>query len=118
MRRFLGLLLRREGYEVLEARNGAELLETLAAQLVRPSSRPAIDLVISDLRRPYLTGIAVLRWLRSAEWTTPFVLLTAFGGEDVRRRAVTLGAAAVFEKPFDVSDLRACVHQLVGYADS
>lgn len=118
MRRFLALVLRREGYEVVEAQTGAELLEVLADQLVRPAMRPPLDLVISDLRMPFLTGMSILRWLKSAAWATPFILMTAFGSEAVRQRAIEFGAAAVFDKPFDVSALRGCVHELVGDAEA
>lgn len=118
MRRFIAGVLRRDGYEVVEAQNGDELFDTLMAQLRSPSLAQPIELIISDLRMPGLTGLQVLHELRSSDWATPFILITAFGGNELRDQAVREGATAVLDKPFDMDALRAAVVSSVGRPES
>lgn len=114
MRKFLGAELRKDGYEVIEASTGSELVDLIADHLLYPVTRPAIDLIIADLRMPGFTGMEILGALRAEEWVTPFILMTAFGGDEVRAEALRAGAAAVFDKPFEMDDLRTAVVNLVG----
>ncbi len=72
-----------------------------------------IDLVISDIRMPMKGGLETLNVVRVAGITVPFLLITAFGGEDVRAAAAGLGAE-VLDKPFAASDLLARVRRLCG----
>jgi len=113
MRRMLVSALRKDAYEVIEARDGAELARLLAAESVRSVEGPPIDLVISDLRMPGRSGLEVLGRMRRSDWATPFILTTAFGDSETHAEARRLGAAAVFDKPFDLDDLRTVVCNLV-----
>lgn len=105
LRECLADILREDGYDVAEARNGVELLDTLAMQLERPIDPVAV--VVSDLRMPELTGMQVLGRLHRAGWKTPFILMSASCGEDCAAQAMRLGAVAVLHKPFRIDDLRA-----------
>ena len=116
MRRFLASALRRDGYEVIEVKNGADLVSQVADRLVQPISLPPVDLIISDQRMPGFTGLEILGALRTEDWVTPFVLITAFGGEELREEAQLAGAAAVLDKPFDIDDLRTVIVNLIGRA--
>jgi DNA-binding NtrC family response regulator len=107
-RTLLARALRQDGYRVREARDGHELLQEMGGAMLGHTEDP-IDLVISDIRMPGPSGLAVLRSVRSADWAIPFILITAFGDEDTHREAERLGARAVFDKPFDVDDLRTAV---------
>jgi len=113
MLRLLAGALAKDGYDIIEARTGAELLDHLVDHLL-DGDRSPVDLIISDLRMPGFTGLEILAGLRDDDPATPFILITAFGGEEVREEALRAGAAAVFDKPFDVDDLRAAVAQLLG----
>jgi CheY-like chemotaxis protein len=115
MRRLLSSALRKDGYEVIEARSGAELLTTLAEFLRHPTTRP-YDLIISDQRMPGLTGLEVLEGLEDEDWLPPFILITAFGSRELETDALCAGAARVLDKPFDVDDLRKAVTGLIGPA--
>jgi len=53
MRELLAIVLRREGYEVLVAENGRTAIELL--------EREPVDLLISDIKMPDLSGVDVLR---------------------------------------------------------
>jgi CheY-like chemotaxis protein len=115
MRRLLSSALRKDGYEVVEARSGAELLTTLAEFLRHPTTRQ-YDLIISDQRMPGLTGLEVLEGLEDEDWLPPFILITAFGSRELETDALCAGAARVLDKPFDVDDLRKAVAGLIGPA--
>jgi CheY-like chemotaxis protein len=116
LRRMLVSTLRKDGYEVLEARSGSELLRLINEQLPDAHEQAGIDLVISDIRMPGMTGLNVLAGLRQRDWATPVMLITAFGDGEVHREARRLGAAAVFDKPFDLDDFRTAVVNLVDVA--
>lgn len=108
MRRLVVEALRKDGYTVLEAADGGRLLVTLAHQRVDHDGIDLADLVISDVRMPVVSGIEILEQVRAAHWTTPVILMTAFGDEGTRDRARSLGAL-LFDKPFDLDDLRTAV---------
>jgi DNA-binding response OmpR family regulator len=108
----LASALRSDGYEVVETPNGVALLEEISLLLFRGEALPA-DLIISDERMPGVLGSEVLAGLRGASWPVPFILITGFGDEGTRREAYRLGASAVFDKPFDLDDLRRSILQLL-----
>lgn len=111
LRRLLADKLRKDGYVVEEAESGLELLTRLGIQ------RGAFDLVISDIRMPGVSGLEVLEGLRNGyepgSWAIPVILITAFGDPETHAEAARLGAV-IFDKPFDVDDLRTCALNLVG----
>jgi DNA-binding response OmpR family regulator len=111
MRTLVAGTLRRDGHLVRELRNGGELLSELANELLHERSLEMADLIVSDVKMPGVTGIEVLAGLRHAHWATPFILITAFGDAATHAEAHRLGAA-VFDKPFDLDDLRTAVFNL------
>ena len=68
--------LRKEGYRVSEARDGAEAIELL------DNSR--FDLVLTDIRMPRLDGVALATHILSRIPTIPIITMTAFPSEDLR----------------------------------
>ena len=109
MRAMLAAAPRHDQYEVVEARDGRELLERYSAS--RVAGLP-VDVIITDLRMPKLTGLQVLRELHDAKHRIPVILITAFGDHGTHIDAWLLGAAAVLDKPFEVDDLRRLVRNL------
>ncbi len=99
--------LRSDGYVVVEARDGEEVLSLLAETLGDPAARP--DVLVVDVRMPRLSGFGVLEELRRARVRLPVVMMTGFAPESVEIVARRLGAAGVLRKPFDVDDLRTAV---------
>jgi len=112
MREMIATVLTAEGYEVIEARDGSELLSRLQEVAKQPRGRETLALIISDVRMPRLDGLDMLAALRCARWYTPVILITAFGDEEVHREAHDLGAVAVLDKPFSLANLRSLVHQI------
>lgn len=115
MRLLLAARLRQDGFAVLEARDGSELSTLIdAAHEARSlSPKTIVDLVISDARMPYRSGLDALAVLRKNDAETPFILITAFGDTHTHSEAFRLGASAVFDKPFEVDDLCTAVINLV-----
>jgi DNA-binding response OmpR family regulator len=108
-RRLIASVLEAEGYEVVQAVDGVELLAKLESVLTARRQRPDAFLVVADVRMPGLSGLDVLAILRCANCATPVILITAFGDETTHMEGRELGAAAVFDKPFDVDALRGAV---------
>jgi len=114
MRRLIAATLRGDGYEVVEAGDGTELIARIESLSGRDGpARKTVELIVSDLCMPGLSGMDVLGAIRDGNWQTPFILITAFGDEETHREAFDLGAAAVLDKPFDLDRLRALVHESV-----
>jgi len=106
--------LRSDGFQVVEARDGFELLDRIEAAIAWGGrSHPPISLVITDVRMPGMSGVDVLTILRCAYWATPVILVSAFADATLRREARELGATAVLAKPFDLDELRDAVRAAV-----
>ena len=105
MRRVLGTLLRREGYETLEAADGGEALETLA--------RSNVDCVLSDLKMPRMNGLELLACMRRSHAAIPVILLTAFGSIESAVEALKQGAHDYLTKPFDPAEVKQVVAKAV-----
>ena len=108
LRRVMRDLLERQGFTIVEARDGAEALAEI--------DRAAPDLVILDLNLPGVDGYTVLSQVRSREATRnlPIIVLTAKGDEDNEVRVLELGADDFLTKPFRARALAARLESLLG----
>jgi len=109
LRELLACVLRADGHEVVEARDGNELWGLLNRESTAETDAP-FSLVVSDVRMPGLTAFDVLTRLQRTLQETPVILITAFGDQTTHLRALRLGASRVLDKPFDCDELRAAVH--------
>jgi DNA-binding response OmpR family regulator len=112
MRHLVVEAMRKDGYIVAEAPDGGRMLVTLAREFDPRTGAQPTDLVVSDIRMPVCNGLQILEQLRAARWRIPVVLMTAFGDASTRERARSLGAV-LFDKPFDLDDLRTAVAALL-----
>lgn len=92
--RSLTFVLRKEGFEVSEARNGEEAMERIR------SERPA--LVLLDVMMPKKNGYEVLQEIKQNESlaSTYVIMLTAKGQEADRVKGLSLGVDEYMTKPF------------------
>jgi DNA-binding response OmpR family regulator len=97
--------LEREGYTVVQARDGEEALE-------RYRETP-VDLVILDLMLPRLDGLAVCRRLREERSAVPIIMLTARGDEGDKVLGLELGADDYITKPFSIREFMSRVRALL-----
>lgn len=108
MRRLVVQALCDEGFNVLAARSGSELLEHIGNRMLAREGQP-LDLIVTDVRMGGVTGLEVLAGLREHDWSTPVILMTAFGDAELHAEAKRLGVVAVLDKPFDLDALRSLV---------
>jgi CheY-like chemotaxis protein len=101
LRVLLSGALRRGGYQVIECADGLELMEHVTS-LVGDRVCQHVDLIISDVRMPWVTGLEALRCTQDYIGYPPFVLITAFADEETRAKAMQLGAASMLSKPFEL----------------
>lgn len=103
MRLLLSRALRRDGYDVVAAADGDELLSAARAALA-DGRRPV--LLVSDVRMPRMDGLELAtRALAEMPWIRA-ILITAFADDDVTEAAHATGVLRVLSKPFDMLDLR------------
>lgn len=78
------------------------------------------DVLILDIIMPHLDGLAVLEKLNKQGLgrNTKIIMLTAFGQEDVTKKAVELGASYYILKPFDMDTLISKVREVSGKAET
>jgi DNA-binding NtrC family response regulator len=112
MRVLVAMTLRREGMEVIEARNGLQVLDYVMRVIREHLPQP--DLVVSDARMPGVNGISLLESLRGVGCSVPVVFMTAHGGEGFRENAERLGASDILDKPLDSDALAEVVHRQLG----
>ena len=105
MRALLEHSLRRAGFEVIACPDGWTLIKHLENYLLSAENHENVDIIISDIRMPGPSGIAVLRDLGRLKSFPPMILITAFGDDKTHALAFQLGAAAIFDKPFDIDEL-------------
>jgi DNA-binding response OmpR family regulator len=111
LRALLTALLRRDGFDVVDAPDGTAV--RALARAVAEGRAVTPDLVVMDVRMPGGSGIELLGELRRAGWRAPIVLMTAFGDANLHRDANAAGASAVLDKPFDLDELRREVRRLI-----
>jgi CheY-like chemotaxis protein/anti-sigma regulatory factor (Ser/Thr protein kinase) len=91
-RRLAGAILERNLAEavIVSAENGHEALRELA--------RSDIDLVLTDLMMPGLSGLELVEEMQAAGWNVPVILMTGFGSEDIAAQALLAGASSYVPK--------------------
>jgi two-component system response regulator AtoC len=100
LRKVLASALRREGYEVVSARDGEEALQLLDASETPETGEP-FDLVVTDLKMPKIDGMELLRRVRARTKDLPVVMLTAHGTVDLAVQALKQGAFDFVTKPYE-----------------
>jgi two-component system response regulator PilR (NtrC family) len=103
LRELLAIVLKREGYDVLLAENGRMALAALA--------RGPVDLLISDIKMPDMSGVEVLRSAKQADPSLSAIMMTAFASTETAVEAMRLGACDYLVKPFDVDELKLKVRE-------
>ncbi|RJR17127.1 MAG: response regulator [Desulfobacteraceae bacterium] len=88
-------LLEKQGYDVIQARNGQEGLDTAAAE------RP--DLILLDIQLPVMDGYEVARRLKQSQETQriPILAVTSYAMAGDREAVLAAGCEGYIEKPID-----------------
>jgi CheY-like chemotaxis protein len=102
MRAVLSELIASVGAEVALAASGSELVKLMT------DDRP-IDLVVTDVRMPWMTGYNVALSARNSGMGVPIIIVTAFPDDELRAQVERLGAAVLLAKPFRPEELLSLV---------
>lgn len=101
----LSRVLRRRGFEVRTAGDGASALAMVAA------GEP--DVIVLDLKMPGIDGVETLRRLRAQGCSSPVLLLTAWADVELAADALREGATDYLVKPCPVEELVAAIEGAV-----
>jgi DNA-binding response OmpR family regulator len=109
MRRVVADALCKQGYDVLEvADSTGQLAELVFQDLTSRNGIEPFDLILTDMCMPGCSGLSIIELLQEAHWSTPVILMTAFGDYETTARAKTMGAV-LLEKPLRIGTLLAAV---------
>ena len=94
-----------EGFDVMDASNGADAISLLQSK--------TFPLVILDLKMPEVNGMGVLRFLKTFSPSTKVIVLTSYADLAHGTAAAKEGADDFISKPYEIEDLLATVHRLL-----
>jgi DNA-binding NtrC family response regulator len=101
--RVLSTFFSREGWHVQSYQNPVIALDAMA--------QGDVDVVVSDLAMPEMTGTQLLQAMRERGYTSPLLVMTAFGTIDSAVQALKLGAFDYLTKPFELEKVRLAVQR-------
>src|SRR5690349_20467130 len=104
VQKLLAYPLERDGFNVVQARDGEEALVRFAQE--------AVDLVVLDVMLPKLDGLEVCKRLRASS-TVPIIMLTARDDELDKVVGLELGADDYITKPYSIAEFRSRVRALL-----
>jgi len=106
--KIIRLNLEQDGFDVIEAFNGAQAMEKLRTTLP--------DLVLLDVMMPDTDGFTVLKMIRQIG-NIPVIMLTAKGEEDDKIKGLELGADDYVTKPFSPRELTSRIRAVLRRGD-
>ena len=109
IRKLVGIYLKRQGYQILEAENGKQAID-----LVRENSD--IDLIIMDVMMPEMDGLEATRQIRSSDLedagTIPIIAMTANAFSEDMQHSLAAGMNAHISKPVDMKLLKKTIRNI------
>ena len=85
-------------FELISVNSGMEAMDVL--------NQLPMDLVITDVRMPEVSGLDLLKRIRSRYPSTKVIIMTAYGSSDVQQEATERGCFHYIEKPFEINEMR------------
>jgi len=108
LRALIASALELDGHHVIQVPTGSALITVVREILIYGREGGALDLLISDVRMPELSGLDALKLLRDADLKIPIILITAFSDLWTRTEAAQYGAS-LLDKPLELRVLRKVV---------
>ena len=102
--KLLQKVLVKEGYAALRANNGEDALVIIETTQV--------DMVISDIKMPGISGIELLRRIKNIDTSITFIMITAFATLETAINALKMGARDYITKPFDLDEVLSSVRKI------
>lgn len=107
LRRVAERALRRQGYRVTTAADGQEALQLFHAH------EHEIDLIVTDVIMPRLSGLALCRQLRSEGKTVRFLFTTGYAAHEISRNDLPEGELVLLQKPWSLAELSSKVREVL-----
>lgn len=92
-------------YEVVTSATGEEALERIQQQ--------AFDLVVTDIMMPGIDGFELMSAIHADYPKTRVVIMTAYGSNIYKERAIAEGAISYVEKPFEMREFKSLIISLL-----
>ena len=92
-------------------RDGVCFVGPAALEQVKAIPDPSLILILSDINMPGMSGLEMLPKVREARPNVPVIMITAYGDDATRKRAIELGATGLLAKPIDFGFLREEISQ-------
>ena len=103
--------LKEKNYEVLTSFDGVEALKLI--------TEDKIDLVISDVMMPCISGFTLLTMLKNFYFNkTPLILMSSYGDKSFEDKSYDLGAQTFIPKPIDYPELFKKIEEVVAHENS
>ena len=117
MRTLLEDYLASSGYQAISFSSATEALEALSPDgiLAVTQTEGNIDLIISDINMPEMTGLEFTQKLKKIRFEIPIILITAFGSIETAVEAMQKGAFHYVVKPFKLAEMLVNVERAVQY---
>ena len=87
-----------------------------ALQRIGDAEGVSLILILSDINMPGMTGLELLPKAKAMRPDVPVIMITAYGDEDTKRRALEGGAETLLSKPIDFAALRAEIDTRIAQA--
>lgn len=98
--------LKKQGYQIFSAENGATGIETVEKE------HP--DLVITDIKMPLMNGFEVLKKVKKIDSKIQVIIITAFDDMHTTVKAMQQGAYDYIEKPLEIDRLKIVIKRALG----
>ena len=89
-----------------------------ALQRIRDAAGASLILILSDINMPGMSGLELLPKAKAARPDVPVIMITAYGDDNTKRKALEGGAEALLTKPIDFVALRSEIDSRVAGAGS
>ncbi len=96
-------------YNISQFSDGRVAIETIKTKRV--------DVVLCDVRMPYMSGYEVLKWVKSNYPDIIVIMMTGFGSVDDAMMAMRLGAFDYLSKPFDIQKAELTIRRAIEHRD-
>lgn len=98
----VSLILKKDGYKVTTATNGLEAFEMI--NKLEASDNP-VDLLLTDIQLPGLTGLELIEKLANLKLSLPILVITGYGDKEMVIKLMRSGCSEYIDKPFEPEDM-------------
>lgn len=109
VRKPIGLMLKREGYEVVEAGDGEEAIQKIGAE----DNALMVDTILCDIRMPKINGDEAIDYFKTQFPTVPIVVITGYPDVELAVSLMRKGVRDYLVKPVSKDELLSVVSKSV-----